>query len=189
MSKTSIDEAAPFDWPGPGTVRRAGARDVPALAELYRGTVARHAPARYTPEQVVAWAAAPDDTARFTAFVLEHHTLLLETNGQAAAFCGVGEEGYVASLYVSAGHTRRGFGSRLLAYALASRFAVCAMREFETAASFLSRPVFAAAGFDREHVEETLFNGVHFKRWRMRGNGPRVAALARARVLRHTPQV
>ncbi len=189
MNQTPQHDAAPLVWPGPGTVRRAVADDVPVLADVYRCTVARHAPARYTPEQVVAWAAAPDDTTRFAAFVLDPCTYVLEVRGEAAAFCGVDDTGYVASLYVSAEHTRRGFGGALLAYALAARYAACAMPAFETAASFLSRPVFAAAGFDREQLEQTLFNGVHFERWRMRGAGPHVASLARARVLRHTPQV
>ena len=147
--------------------RFASDDDIPALAALYAGSVRALGPSLYTPAQVDAWSASPQDSERFNAWIRSAPTLLLLLDRAIAGFCGVGDDGHVTSLYVAADHTRKGVGSTLLREAM-RRARDRGIREFYTEASFFSRPVFARHGFYDDYEETVDYNGTEFRRFVMR---------------------
>ena len=156
----------------------ARAADLPALAALYRDAARAFGPAVYTPEQVAAWCAVPDDAERFARWILDADTeLALDAAGAPVGFCGVDlATGHVQSLYVRAGHERRGIGGALLARALARAGAgaaagvpggACGSARQEAWVTPFSCPVFLRAGFRLVETVQAPFNGVMFERYRV----------------------
>lgn len=149
------------------TTRLATAADVPALAALYAGVARALGPAVYTPAQVDAWVRFGADTPAFRDYVLGARTwVVADDAGQALAFCGIDGGGEVRSLYVRAGHTRRGLGRSLLAHALHDAEAR-GQRRFAAWATPFSHPVFERAGFRLVARVMQDFQGVSFERLRL----------------------
>ena len=148
------------------SLRRAVPEDVPALAALYAQTARTLGPGCYTVQQVQAWESFAHDTS-FGEYVLGACTwVLVDTEAQPCAFCGVDDGGEVRSFYVRAGCTRRGIGSRLLAWVLQDARARGHQR-FSTWATPISRRVFERAGFVLQQVVREPYQGVLFDRFRL----------------------
>lgn len=151
----------------PFEIRRATEHDVPLLAELYRRTVEVLGPSLYSAEQVVAWAATADDTVSLREYVLVPRTHVAILNGTPVGFCGIGEDGHVASLYVAPEVTRGGVGSHLLSYAMTDAQGAFDLHRFYTEASYFSRKVFERHGFHVDEEEVVDRNGALFRRFKM----------------------
>lgn len=149
-------------------MRLATEADLPALARIYSDTVRVLGPQLYTPEQVVAWSASPDDAEKFRAFILDYRTHIIEIEGAPAAYCGIGADGYVASLYVAPQHTRKGLGARVLTHAMDDARREFGVTTFYTKASFFSKALFARHGFEVAEIETVEYYGVSFRRFHMR---------------------
>ena len=156
----------PFDW------RPASARDVPALAALYRDAATRLGPLAYTAGQVAAWASFADDGAGFRKYVLDADTWVAERPGDRVVlgFCGVGLHGddvaEVHSLYVTPLSTRQGIGTAMLARTL-QRAEAAGVRRFAAWVTPFSRPVFLRAGFVLTQTVAAPFAGTMFERYRV----------------------
>ncbi|MBI1318091.1 MAG: GNAT family N-acetyltransferase [Candidatus Hydrogenedens sp.] len=148
--------------------RLATEADVPALGAIYASTVRELGPQLYTPEQVVAWSASPDNREAFYHFIMDYRTHIIEVDGAPAAFCGIGADGYVASLYVAPQYTRKGLGSKVLTHALEDARREFGATSFYTKASFFSREVFTRHGFYVAEEESVDYNGQTFRRFHMR---------------------
>jgi putative acetyltransferase len=155
-----VMNATAFDF------RLATADDVPALAALYARTARELGPQVYSGEQVRAWQGFGRDTPDFRAYVLKAQTWLAEDSGGPLGFCGIGADGEVHSLYVRADATRRGFGSALLAHALAQARQQGIERLAAWATPF-SLPVFVRAGFVLVRSVRERYRGVMFERYRV----------------------
>jgi putative acetyltransferase len=148
-------------------LRVATAADVPALAALYAHTAHSLGPQQYTAGQVAAWASFGTDSPAFRSYVLDACTWVASDDaGQPLGFCGVDRAGEVHSLYVRAGHTRRGLGSRLLAHAL-TQAQQGGTTAFAAWATPFSRPVFERAGFVLVQTVREPYQGVVFERYRV----------------------
>ena len=127
--------------------RLATEADLLELRSLYAETVDELGPTAYTPAQVAAWKAFADDPG-FDDFILEVHTYVAVSDVQAVGFCGIADDGHVASVYVGPAYCRQGVGSMLLTWALTRPR--CRLPVAITAKQ--ARSVFpssSAAGFDR----------------------------------------
>jgi putative acetyltransferase len=153
------------------TFRLATAADVPTLAALYGDTARALGGWCYSPEQVAAWASFGEPTPAFADYVLHARTwVAMDAAGGVLGFCGVGEpgpeDGEVHSLYVRAELTRQGWGSRLLAHALAEARGR-GLQRFAAWATPFSCPVFERAGFRLVETVSAPYQGVVFTRYRM----------------------
>lgn len=149
-------------------VRRATLEDAKELAQLYQQTVRQQGPARYTPEQVEAWASSAVDGERFARFITEPTTFVAqaEDSKRLLGFSGLEASGRVASLYVHADYGRQGIGSLLLSTLI--EFArEQAIAHLFTEASHFSKPLFAKFCFEMFEIERVERTGVWFDRFRM----------------------
>lgn len=188
MSRTPprVEPAEPRP-PATLRLRAATPADVPRLAALYAASARTLGPAVYDAAQVEAWAGFGADSAAFRSYVMGADTWLAEARTAAGevellgfsgwsraghgdhAVAGDGTPGDVAevhSLYVAAGRTRAGVGTRLLAATLERIEAAGLVRAAAWVTPF-SRPVFARAGFVVEAVVQTTWQGIAFERTRM----------------------
>ena len=82
--------------------------DIQALKSIYQKSVTELAPSLYTKEQVIAWSSFPDDTVKFTQFILKPDTYILENNQEIVGFCGLEKKWtYCFPLYSSCPHSSR----------------------------------------------------------------------------------
>jgi putative acetyltransferase len=144
--------------------RTATEQDVPALAELYAGSVLALGPQLYDDDQVASWAAFASHTDAFRRFVLEPTTFVAEDETGILGFCGIFDDGHIASLYVRPDRGRRGIATQLLEAAL--DYAVHQRIEFVNAhASRLSHPLFLKLGFKTVRTEVARRDSVSFERY------------------------
>ncbi|AUC62184.1 putative aetyltransferase YafP [Cyanobacterium sp. HL-69] len=140
--------------------------DIQALKSIYQKSVTELAPSLYTKEQVIAWSSFPDDTVKFTQFILKPDTYILENNQEIVGFCGLEKNGHIASLYIHPAHTRQGYGTNLLNYAL-NRGIQENISRFYSEASFFSQPLFKRCGFKVLEMETVKYGVVSFERYKM----------------------
>jgi putative acetyltransferase len=141
-------------------------RDAPALAGLFRASVAILAVSHYDAAQRAVWAAGADDLAEFDARLARGVTLVAWGEGAPVAFGQLHPVDHVEMLYVAPAWSRRGLASaliaRLEALARESHSSVLSVD-----ASALARPVFERAGFSLIAAEWVLREGVSLPRFRL----------------------
>lgn len=141
-------------------------RDAPALATLFRASVATLAATRYDAAQRVAWAAAADDLADFDARLARGVTLVAECDGAVVAFGQLFPLDHVEMLYVAPAWSRRGLATALLAR-LEALAREARSTVLSTDASAVSRPVFERAGFSLISSESVWRDGVSLPRFHL----------------------
>lgn len=151
--------------------RLATEADLLGLRSLFAATVDELGPTAYTPAQVAAWKAFADDPG-FDDFIFGVHTYVAIRGARAVGFCGIVDDGHVASVYVSPERCRQGIGKTLLSWVLARHPAPTSGRYYGEASVF-SLPLFERCGFRRVGTEQTIRHGVVFERFLVeRAAGP-----------------
>ncbi len=145
-------------------IRIATVTDLPELATLFRETVLTHAPQHYSAEQTQAWAAAADAPQRFQRLILEVTTYVAEDDTGILGFAGLGDDGYIAAVYVRHDGLRQGIGSSLMATVLAAAKDQGMTRLYSEASEF-SLGLFQKFGFRQYDTEIVERSGVQFKRY------------------------
>jgi putative acetyltransferase len=97
---------------------------------------------------------------------LKPQTWVLERDKTIIAFCGLGNDGHIVSLYVHPLFSRQGYGTKLLNFVLAQGLKA-QINRFYTEASFLSQPVFSRAGFTVVAREIVKYDEILFERYKM----------------------
>ncbi len=95
-------------------LRTADEKDIPAIIELYQGTVRNVNSFDYTPEQTSVWASGAENTERWKTAVNEQYFVIAEIDGSIAGFGSIAPDGYLDFLYVHKDHQREGIGTALL---------------------------------------------------------------------------
>jgi putative acetyltransferase len=136
------------------------------IREIYRESVRQLAPLLYTQEQVIAWSSFPDNLEKFWQFVYQPQTYVMEFEKQIIGFCGLRNDGHIASFYFHPNFTRKGFGTKMLNHVL-DRGINQGLKKFYTEASFFSQPVFSRCGFVIVEMETVKYGEVSFERYKM----------------------
>ena len=151
-------------------IRIAAEDDLVALAELYTNSVKAIGPQQYSEVQIDKWASFPSDVAAFRHFILEPTTYIAEDESGVVGFCGISENGHIASLYVRGDRTDRGIGSTLLTAALVHA-QNRGMNSLYAEASIFSLPLFLKFGFRVSGTEIVYRDGVEFERYLVEKQG------------------
>ncbi|BAQ60121.1 putative acetyltransferase [Geminocystis sp. NIES-3708] len=146
--------------------RLAIEQDFETIREIYTYTVKKLAPSLYSPSQVIAWSSFPDNISKFHDFIFNANTYLLLKNNQIIGFCGLENDGHIASFYLHPDFTRQGYGTKLLLYVLDIGIKKGITR-FYTEASFFSQPVFSRCGFTIFAMETVNYGDISFERYKM----------------------
>jgi putative acetyltransferase len=147
-------------------IRIAKPEDLTTLAQIYRNSVQQLAPQLYSSEQVKAWSQAPDNWEYFQQFIFNPTTYLWEQEGEIIGFCGLENNGHIASLYVAPQHTRKGIGTKLLKNVLHEGRKLD-IKRYYTEASYLSKMVFERCGFIVYDEEYVKYGDVKFHRYKL----------------------
>ena len=95
-------------------LRIAVFEDIPAIVEMYRGTVHTVNAKDYTPAQIKVWADGAVNYPRWEKAIKEQYFLMAEIGGKLAGFSSIAKDGYLDFLYVSRDYQRCGVASLLL---------------------------------------------------------------------------
>lgn len=146
-------------------IRPACAADLPLLRAIYSDAVETAGPARYTEGQVRAWSAFAEEEA-FIGFILDVHTYVAEVGTGILGFCGIAEDGHVASIYLRGDRIGQGIGAELLGGVLQRHPAPLSGR-YHVEASAFSLPLFERFGFRLVGTEQIKRGGEVFDRFLM----------------------
>lgn len=142
--------------------------DEHALRAIHWASITKVGPLAYNRAQVAAWAGKTRETWEW----LEWHragdriTIAFTADNEAAAFSLLEADGHLDMLYCHPDHVRRGHALRLVEEA--SAFGRSAgLSTITTDASELARPVFLAAGYEVEHRQDFLLDGVPIHNYAM----------------------
>lgn len=95
-------------------LRTAVFDDIPAIVEMYRGTVHSVNAADYTPAQIKVWADGAVNFPRWEKAIKEQYFVLAEIDGKLAGFSSIAKDGYLDFMYVSKDHQRCGVANTLI---------------------------------------------------------------------------
>ncbi len=137
--------------------------DVVPLAELYADSVSTAGPQFYTPAQVDSWASSVANIDRFREFILKPTTYVATDESGPIGFCGIEQDGHVASVYLRGDRQREGIGTRLIKVVL-DHAAQSQIERLYAEASEFSLPLFLKMGFLSVGTETVEHNGSTFVR-------------------------
>ena len=144
-------------------LRRARDTDLQSLRMIYADAVRAAGPTACTPDQVSVWSSFAGEVD-FAAFILGVNTYLAVVGDQVVGFCGLADDGHVASIYVRPDWFGQGIGSRLLLTAL-RRYPQPTSGRYYAEASMFSLPLFERCGFRQTGSEQADRCGVTFERF------------------------
>lgn len=144
-------------------IRRAGINDLPAITELFRGTIQFINSKDYTPEQVAVWSSGADNTARWSQSIDNQYFIVAETNGVIAGFASITTEGYLDFMYVHKDYQRKGIATVLLTE-IERKAAEQKNSQIYSDVSKTTKGFFEKMGYNcREVVNDKAVNGVMFE--------------------------
>lgn len=147
----------------PISLRPVGNTDLPSLRSIYANAVGAIGPTAYSSDQVEVWRAFASE-GDFDDFILSVHTYAAVIGGKAIGFCGIADDGHVASVYVRPDWFGQGIGSTLLS-AVLRRYPEPTSGRYYAEASIFSLPLFERSGFRRTGTEQADRCGVKFERF------------------------
>lgn len=120
--------------------------DEPALHAVFYSAVHGIAVARYSPEQLEAWAPADYDTAQWAERIRRNQPFIAEIDGQPVGYADLQANGDVDHFFVAAAYARQGIGQRLMNHIL-GQAAQRGLSRVQAHVSLNAEPFFARNGF------------------------------------------
>jgi GNAT superfamily N-acetyltransferase len=138
--------------------------DAPLLCEIFYRSVHEVAIAKYSREQVDAWAPQVPDHTTWLARMRDYETYVAENDeGTAVGWIAMSPSGYIDMLFCLPEATRCGVASAL--YAAVERAATrLGLTELTAHASFLAQSFFIKHGWTIDERETVVRNGVELER-------------------------
>lgn len=143
------------------SIRAASIADIPAIIDLYQGTVRSVNARDYSPWHVEVWASGASGHRRWKMAIAEQYFVIAEVGGAAAGFGSIAKDGYLDFLYVHKDFQRRGFGSALL---ISLEQKACEQKNqiIYSHVSRTTKGIFERFGYSHEGDQEDLYQGVLF---------------------------
>ena len=142
-------------------LRTAAESDIPAIIDLYKGTVRTINALDYTPEQIEVWASGAEYIKRWSTAVKEQYFVIAEIENSTAGFGSITKGGYLDFLYVHKDHQRKGTGSELL-YEIERKAAEQKNPEIFSHVSRTAKGLFEKHGYVHKEDINDLYKGVLF---------------------------
>jgi putative acetyltransferase len=149
----------------PIAIRAFRPEDIPALFDLFHGTVHRVNSRDYTPEQLRAWSPGEMDAARW-ATLADRYTIVAEYEGRVAGFADLESNGHIDRFFTHADFQGRGVGSAMMA-AILSEAGRLDMPQLFAEVSITARPFFERHRFVVLAVQQVVVRGVSLTNYRM----------------------
>ena len=102
----------------PVVIRPFQVGDEPALHAVFYSAVHEIAAARYTPEQLNAWAPADYDVMQWAERLRRNQPFLAEIDGQPVGYTDLQADGHIDHFFVAGTHVRQGVGRQLMDHLL-----------------------------------------------------------------------
>ncbi len=140
--------------------------DAHILVQLFFRSVRELARAKYTEEQLQAWAPSVPDPAGWDTRMRKNETLIAEIDEMPVAFLEFTRDGHLVMLYRNP-DCIGGTTTDTLYRAAEQRARILGIPRLRTEASLLAEPFFARHGYRLEERENVERNGVFLPRARM----------------------
>jgi len=95
-------------------IRRAAEADLPAITELFAGTVRNINSKNYTEKEIRIWASGADNLNMWKKRIERQYFVVSEVYGIITGFSSIEPDGYLDFLYVHKDYQRHGFAKALL---------------------------------------------------------------------------
>jgi putative acetyltransferase len=141
--------------------------DFEEAGEVFRRAIRELASRDYSPAQIAAWSAHPDDKELWAAGMATRMNFLAVNAERILGFAQYEPPDHIGMSYVRPECARKGVGRALLG-ALEREAERRGVRELHTEASVTAKPFFAACGFEAVLPQIVRVRGVDFLNYRMR---------------------
>ena len=156
--------------------------DTDAVVKVYRDAIRRIGPAKYSPEEVEAWARHPEDVHEFGMRLTRGYTLVAEEDSQIYAFGQLEPRDCFAFLYTAGGAKTKCLGAVI--YNVIEDYAYSdGVIDLYAEASRISRPFCERRGYTVYDIVHQNHFGIEFEWYRMKKT--REAALSPRFARRH----
>jgi len=141
--------------------------DAVEIAQLFHGAVHALIDARYTAEELEAWAPTPPDHSHWRERLALKKPYVAEREGEIVGFIELEDDGHIDCFYTHRDHQRRGVGRRLYDHLLRKADAR-GIRDLHVEASDIARPFFERVGFVLEKENRIERDGQVLRNFSMR---------------------
>jgi putative acetyltransferase len=148
------------------SIRPYRAADAPELARIFRASVRSVPAGDYTASQILAWASALAEEAKFAARCAGRPTWVAETDDCIAGFSDLQSDGHIDMLYVHPDFQRRGVARALLGH-IESVARSLQLPRLYSEASVTARPIFERLGFRIVAPQTVTVRGESMTNYRM----------------------
>jgi putative acetyltransferase len=148
------------------SIRPYRAADAFELARIFRASVRSVPPGDYTASQILAWASALAEEAKFAARCARRSTWVAEADDRIAGFSDLESDGHIDMLYVHPRFQRRGVARALLEHLECVARSLRLSRLYAEA-SVTARPVFERLGFRVVTPQIVVVGGESMTNYRM----------------------
>jgi putative acetyltransferase len=149
----------------PIAVRPFRAEDIPALFDLFHGTVHRVNSRDYAPEQLQAWSPGKMNAARW-ATLADRYSVVAECEGRIAGFADLEPDGHIDRFFAHADFQGRGVGAAMMA-TIHSEAGRLELPRLFAEVSITARPFFERHGFVVLAEQQVVVREVALTNYRM----------------------
>ncbi|MES2487100.1 MAG: GNAT family N-acetyltransferase [Bacteroidota bacterium] len=149
------------------SIRQYRADDLQHVVTLFKETIHTINQKDYTPEQINAWAPQHIDAQKWGVKLLQHHTVVAETNGVITGFGDIDATGYFDHLFVHKDFQGLGIAKKIVAAIEAH----ARRQDFETitvAVSITAKTFFLKQGYTIVNPQQVSYNGQDFTNYFMK---------------------
>ena len=148
-------------------IRVATRDDLPAIQEIFDGTIRSVCNKDYDEGQVNAWAAGAKFTDRWLRKLTDQYFIVLENKGEIQGFASLDQGNYLDFMYVHKDHQGKGIAS-LMYYAIEKEATRQGSDFIVSDVSKTAKPFFERMGFETLQEQTVTIAGVSINNFRMR---------------------
>lgn len=146
-------------------IRRAQARDIPQIKELFRQTILSVNTKDYTLEQAHCWASKGESTNIWEERIAEQYFIVALTDNVITGFAALKPDGYLNSMFVHKDSQHKGVASHLL-HDVENHAMLKGLSMITADVSITAKPFFERKGYKVLH-QQTVNIGVEMVNYKM----------------------
>jgi putative acetyltransferase len=148
-------------------IRQAKLSDLPALQQLFVGTIENVCKADYNEQQISVWTSSVENKQRWLGIIENQYVLVAQEEDRIVGFCSLDKNNYIDLFYVHKDKQGQGI-ARLLYNTIESEALKFGQKELTSDVSITARPFFEKIGFTIQAEQTVVREGVELTNYKMK---------------------
>jgi putative acetyltransferase len=148
------------------SIRQAVLDDLPAIHQLFAGTIETICLFDYSSAQIAVWASSIENTQRWTDRLMKQYFIIAEINNEIVGFTSLENHAHIDLMYVHKDHQRQGIANTLYT-ALEAKAMQHGTTLLTSDVSITARPFFKRKGFEVIAEQKNDLKGIELINFKM----------------------